>query len=94
MKRDGLSSSDAQARMQAQAPMAHKLRLATRVLDNSESLEHLFEQVNELIPRLRPSKLRYWFWRFGLPCVIVLLVGPVVYGVGVLLSSLVHRWLE
>ncbi|KAI9188962.1 Dephospho-CoA kinase cab5 [Blastocladiella emersonii ATCC 22665] len=74
MLRDGLDEAAARARMAAQAPMSAKLSLATRVLDNSGSLEELFRQVDELVPRLYPAFLRVWAWRLLPPAAVLGLV--------------------
>lgn len=44
----GLSEEDARARIAAQAPLADKLAVATHVIDNDGSLEHLHREVDRV----------------------------------------------
>lgn len=48
MKRDNLSDTQAESRLQAQMPMEEKRDYADYVINNQESLEHTFEQVKGL----------------------------------------------
>lgn len=44
----GMSEAEARQRMAAQSPQEEKIRQATRVIDNSGSLEQLYEQLDRL----------------------------------------------
>ncbi|RAL25460.1 dephospho-CoA kinase [Lujinxingia litoralis] len=48
MSRDDLSRTDAQRRIDAQMPLADKLKVADFVIDNDQSLDHTQAQVEEL----------------------------------------------
>ena len=49
MHRSGLSSNDAQRRIDAQMSLASKCQLADHVLDNSADIAYLYQQINALI---------------------------------------------
>ncbi|HEY2031378.1 MAG TPA: dephospho-CoA kinase [Myxococcales bacterium] len=51
--RDGMSESEARARLSAQLPSAEKVKRATYVLDNRGSLPELEAQVARLVPALK-----------------------------------------
>jgi len=51
--RDGMSESEARARLSAQLPAAEKVKRATYVLDNRGSLAELEAQVARLVPKLK-----------------------------------------
>jgi len=53
MARDGLSEQEARARMSAQSPQAEKVRRATRVIDNSGTVEETLAQVRTAWETLR-----------------------------------------
>ena len=53
LRRDGLSEREARARLDAQLPLADKLRVATYVIDNDGDLAASEAQVDELIEKLR-----------------------------------------
>jgi dephospho-CoA kinase len=50
--RDGIAEAEARARVEAQAPLAEKLRRADYVIDNTGSLEDLRARVDELWSRV------------------------------------------
>lgn len=52
MERDGLSETDARARMNAQLPLAEKRRRATIVIDNSGAMADTAKQVHAIYRRL------------------------------------------
>ncbi|KAJ3360125.1 hypothetical protein GGF31_003480 [Allomyces arbusculus] len=81
MKRDGMPQADAEARMRSQKPMDEKLRLATRVLDNTGSLQDLFRQADALLIKMRPPAWRTWAWRIGPPVVLLAILVPIIYAV-------------
>ncbi|KAJ2078957.1 Dephospho-CoA kinase [Coemansia sp. RSA 988] len=58
MERNGFSQPEANARVTAQMPMSEKLRRATRVLDNSTSVDELNAQVLAVLRDWTPSVLR------------------------------------
>ncbi|KAL7749947.1 Dephospho-CoA kinase cab5 [Sorochytrium milnesiophthora] len=60
--RDRLSREDAEARIRSQKPMEEKVRLATRVIDNSGSLEQLYAQLDSLVGKLRPRRYMTLMW--------------------------------
>ncbi|KAI0822778.1 CoaE-domain-containing protein [Trametes gibbosa] len=66
MKRDGSSREDASGRLDAQLPIAEKVRYADVVLDNSGSLQDLERQVDQLVQRL--VKEAGWQWRLSWLC--------------------------
>jgi dephospho-CoA kinase len=53
VRRDGLSAREALARLDAQLPLADKLRVATYVIDNDGDLAATEAQVDDLIEKLR-----------------------------------------
>ncbi len=59
MARDGLAEPDALARIRAQMPIESKKARATRVIDNSGSLEHTREQALEIYRRLAGKRNRH-----------------------------------
>lgn len=48
MQGRGMSEAEARQRMAAQSPQEEKVKRATRVIDNSGSIEHLYEQLDRL----------------------------------------------
>jgi dephospho-CoA kinase len=52
MRRDGLTAGEVGARLAAQAPVAEKRRVATRVIENGGDLASLSRQVDELLADL------------------------------------------
>jgi dephospho-CoA kinase len=52
MRRDGLTAAEVGARLAAQAPVAEKRRVATRVIENGGDLASLSRQVDELLADL------------------------------------------
>ncbi len=47
--RDNLSEDDAISRINSQMSLAEKMKLANVVLDNSQSLEYLFNQIDQMV---------------------------------------------
>jgi dephospho-CoA kinase len=56
MARDGLTETEARARIAAQLPLAEKQRRADYVLDNNGSLAELARQVDQVLGKLRASE--------------------------------------
>lgn len=54
MRRDGLTAAEVRRRLDAQAPVAEKRRVASAVIDNSGDLASLSRQVDELLANLPP----------------------------------------
>lgn len=52
MKRNGLSQSQALARINSQMPLQKKKKLGTRVLDNSKGKKELYDQIDQLLNEL------------------------------------------
>ncbi|KAI0780541.1 CoaE-domain-containing protein [Trametes elegans] len=66
MKRDSSSREDASSRLNAQLPIAEKVKYADVVVDNSGSLQDLERQVDQLVQRL--LKEAGWSWRLSWLC--------------------------
>jgi dephospho-CoA kinase len=60
-QRNALSPEDAQARMDAQMPIAAKAKLADVLISNEGSLQQLEQQVQQASARLR-RRARWWGW--------------------------------
>ncbi|NJN76319.1 MAG: dephospho-CoA kinase [Synechococcaceae cyanobacterium RL_1_2] len=56
MARNGLTQTDAIARINNQMPLANKIALADHVIDNDQSLEVLHHQIDQLIHQLPCSQ--------------------------------------
>jgi len=67
MRRDGISRSDAEARLRAQMPIADKLDYADSIVDNSGSLEDTRRQVEDLWARLQALRAERGRGREGEP---------------------------
>lgn len=52
MRRDGIEEQQAKARMQSQAPLSTKIRLADHVIDNSGELSHTIEQADRILEKI------------------------------------------
>lgn len=52
MERDGLTESDAIARIRSQIPIDEKVKIATRVIDNTKDLQSLYDQLDQELSRL------------------------------------------
>ncbi len=50
--RDSLSEADIRARIANQMPLAEKMALATRIIDNSTDLPHLYAQLDEALDKI------------------------------------------
>ncbi|MGO9568988.1 MAG: dephospho-CoA kinase [Desulfomonilaceae bacterium] len=55
VKRDGMSVDDARSRLDAQMPIDEKRRLADRLVDNGNTLEHTRRQVETLVEELKEA---------------------------------------
>ena len=55
MNRDGMSVDDARSRLDAQMPIDEKRRLADRLVDNGNTLEHTRRQVESVIEELKEA---------------------------------------
>jgi dephospho-CoA kinase len=53
--RDGMSVDDARSRLDAQMPIDEKMRLADRLVDNGNTLEHTHRQVESVIEELKEA---------------------------------------
>jgi dephospho-CoA kinase len=53
--RDGMSVEDARSRLDAQMPIDEKRRLADRLVDNGNTLEHTLRQVESVIEELKKA---------------------------------------
>lgn len=72
-KRDNLSDEQAIQRIKSQMPMTEKVEKADYVLDNSSDLNQLEIQVKNLVKKVRPSRLTWFFEYAGPPVAIALL---------------------
>ena len=54
-KRDGLSLNEAQSRIDAQYPLEKKRKLADFIIENDQTLDHIYREVDRL-----------WTWIFNL----------------------------
>ena len=57
--RDGLTGSEAKARIAAQMPMDEKIRFADYIIDTSGSLEYTLEQVDSIYRKLFGASLKH-----------------------------------
>jgi dephospho-CoA kinase len=55
VNRDGMSVEDARSRLDAQMPIDEKKRLADRLVDNGNTLEHTHRQVESVIEELKEA---------------------------------------
>ncbi|KAI9276249.1 dephospho-CoA kinase [Sporodiniella umbellata] len=73
-ERDGIKDDQvAMTRIKAQMPMADKVEKADIVLDNSTDLQQLQIQVQNMVKKVRPSRLTWAFEYFGPPMLLVAL---------------------
>ncbi|KAI9137715.1 dephospho-CoA kinase-domain-containing protein [Paraphysoderma sedebokerense] len=84
MNRDKLSVADADTRIKSQMDMSQKLKYATKVIDNSGTLDQLHDQVDRLLENVTPSKLTTAFWVAAPPCCFAAMNAFVMYKLGLL----------
>ncbi|KAG2208523.1 hypothetical protein INT47_010219 [Mucor saturninus] len=72
-KRDNLTEEQAIQRMKSQMPMSEKVEKADIVLDNSSDIQQLEIQVRNMVKKIKPSRLTWFFEYAGPPVAIALL---------------------
>ncbi|XP_060064620.1 dephospho-CoA kinase domain-containing protein-like [Ylistrum balloti] len=78
MERNKLTEEEARGRMEAQMPLAQKVKAATYVIDNSGSLISTEKQVRDLHGKLQRSKA-HWRLRLVLSSVVMVTLGVLFY---------------